>query len=61
MAHGACKVRFFFSDQLWKVVVSHFDFFANVLNLPAIGKDYLEKCTLAISFNSLCYDMFDSS
>lgn len=61
MAHSACEVRFFFSAQLLKVAVSHFNFFADVLHLPAIGKDYLEKCTLAISFNSLCYDMFDSS
>lgn len=28
---------------------------------PAMGKDSLEKHTLSISFNSLCYDMFDSS
>lgn len=35
--------------------------FPSSVSLPAMGKDGLEKHTLSISFNSLCYDMFDSS
>ena len=63
MAHHAYKIRFFFSDHLLKIVVlviSHY-FFRSALSLPATGKDCLEKRTLSISLNSLCYDMFGSS
>lgn len=53
----------FFLGHLWKIalpVISRYSFPSSV-GLLATGKDCLEKRTLSISFNGLCYDMFDSS
>lgn len=63
VAQSACNIKFFFSHiSFWKwllLVISHF--LPGALSLPAVGKDYLEKGTLSISFNRVGYDMFDSS
>lgn len=57
------KYDFFSSDHPLKTAAACYFtyFFPSALSLPATGKDYLEKHTLSISFNSLCCDMFDSS
>lgn len=54
----------FFSQVIfWRLllpVISRYSFPSSV-GLLATGKDCLGKRILSISFNSLCYDMFDSS
>jgi hypothetical protein len=64
VTHSACKIRVFFpSDHLLKIAAAFYStlFVSRGTKFACYSKRLFKRRLLSISFNSVCYDMFDSS